>query len=46
MNGIVSALVPVLALILIGYALRRLAFLPDGAWAGIERLTYLSLIHI
>lgn len=43
MNGIAAALVPVLALILAGYALRRLAFLPEGAWAGIERLTYFVL---
>lgn len=43
MNGIVAALVPVLALIVTGYGLRRLAFLPDGAWAGIERLTYFVL---
>ncbi len=43
MNGIGSALVPVLALIVTGYGLRRLAFLPDGAWAGIERLTYFVL---
>jgi len=42
-NGIGSALVPVLALIVTGYGLRRLAFLPDGAWAGIERLTYFVL---
>lgn len=43
MNGIAVALVPVLALILTGYGLRRLAFLPDGGWAGIERLTYFVL---
>lgn len=43
MNGIAAALVPVLALIVAGYGLRRLRFLPDGAWAGIERLTYFVL---
>ncbi len=43
MNGIAAALLPVLALIVTGYGLRRLAFLPDGAWAGIERLTYFVL---
>ncbi len=43
MNGIAGALLPVLALIVTGYGLRRLAFLPDGAWAGIERLTYFVL---
>jgi len=42
-NGIAGALLPVLALIVTGYGLRRLAFLPDGAWAGIERLTYFVL---
>jgi len=42
-NGIAGALLPVLALIVTGYALRRLAFLPEGAWAGIERLTYFVL---
>ena len=30
-------------LIIIGYILRKSAFLPDNAWAGIEKLTYYIL---
>ncbi len=37
------ALAPVMALIIIGYVLRKAHFLPDTAWAGIERLTYYVL---
>lgn len=43
MSAIVSALAPVLALILLGYVLQRAAFLSGAAWAGIERLTYFVL---
>jgi predicted permease len=42
-SAIVTALVPILGLILLGFALRRAAFLPDAAWPGIERLTYFVL---
>jgi len=37
------ALSPVMALIIIGYLLRKTAFLPDAAWGGIEKLTYYIL---
>jgi malonate transporter len=43
LSAILSALAPVLALILLGFALRRGGFLGDAAWAGIERLTYFVL---
>jgi len=42
-NIIAAALAPVLALILLGFGLRRGGFLPEAAWAGIERLTYFVL---
>jgi hypothetical protein len=32
-----------MVLILIGYGLKRVAFLPDETWAGIEKLTYFIL---
>lgn len=37
------ALSPVMTLIIIGYLLRKTAFLPDAAWNGIEKLTYYIL---
>jgi hypothetical protein len=40
MNHFVIALVPVLALILTGYCLKRINFIGDDVWAGIEKLTY------
>ncbi len=43
MTAFSTALAPVLALILLGYALRRAGFLPDESWAGMERLTYFVL---
>ncbi len=43
MNAFSTALVPILVLILIGYGLKRTGFLPDAAWAGMERLTYFVL---
>lgn len=43
MSAVAGALVPVLALIAAGYLLRRMRFIPEGAWAGIERLTYFVL---
>ena len=43
MHVIATALAPILALILIGYGLRRFEVVPEGAWAGMEKLTYLVL---
>ena len=43
MGDIVSALVPILVLILIGFALKRARFLPAEAWSGMEKLTYFIL---
>lgn len=43
MGAVAGALVPVLALIVTGFLLRRMNFLPDAAWSGIERLTYFVL---
>lgn len=44
MGEIASALVPILALILLGFFLRRIRFIPDDAWAGLEKLTYFVLL--
>lgn len=38
-----TALIPVLTLILLGYALKRMRFMPEVAWAGMEKLTYYIL---
>jgi predicted permease len=43
MNAIAAPLIPILLLILLGYGLRRAAFMPDAAWAGLERLAYFVL---
>ena len=43
MSAITAGLAPVLVLILIGYGLKRSRFLPDEAWAGMEKLTYFVL---
>lgn len=43
MNAFSLALAPILALILVGYVLKRLHFMADDAWAGIEKLTYYIL---
>jgi predicted permease len=40
MTHFIIALVPVLVLIFIGYALKRINFITDDVWAGIEKLTY------
>jgi malonate transporter len=37
------ALLPVITIILIGYTLKRARFLPQDAWAGMEKLTYYIL---
>jgi predicted permease len=38
-----TALTPVLVLILVGFGLKRAAFLPEGTWPGMEKLTYFVL---
>ncbi|MEJ2455859.1 MAG: AEC family transporter [Candidatus Thiodiazotropha sp.] len=43
MHPIVNALLPILSLILLGLALKQIRFIPDEAWAGMERLTYFVL---
>ncbi len=43
MGAFSTALAPIMALILIGYGLKRVGFLPDEAWAGMEKLTYFVL---
>lgn len=43
MSAFSAAFIPVLALIALGYALRRADFLPQSAWAGLERLSYFVL---
>lgn len=40
MNHFIIALVPVLVLICIGYCLKRIRFITDDVWVGIEKLTY------
>lgn len=36
----IQALIPIIVLIAIGYVLKRVTFLSDDIWAGIEKLTY------
>ena len=43
MGSFATALTPVLALILVGFGLKRTAFLPEDTWPGIEKLTYFVL---
>lgn len=43
MYPIVTALLPILTLILLGLGLRLRHFIPDDSWAGMERLTYYLL---
>ena len=44
MNTFSTALIPILVLILGGYGLRRVRFLPDETWSGMEKLTYFVLL--
>lgn len=44
MITISNALIPVLALILIGFAIQRSAFLPASFWPSAEKLTYFLLM--
>ena len=43
MAEFVSALTPIMFLILLGYGLKHFQFLPPQAWPGIEKLTYYVL---
>lgn len=43
MASFAAALIPVLALILVGFGLRRAAFLPEDTWPGMEKLSYFVL---
>lgn len=43
MGQIAAALIPILAPILLGFALKRIRFLPDESWVGLEKLTYFVL---
>jgi predicted permease len=44
MTTITDALVPVLALILVGFAIQRTSFLPASFWPSAEKLTYFLLM--
>jgi len=39
MTDVISALIPVFAIIAVGSALRRLVFLAEDGWRAVERLT-------
>jgi len=39
-----TAIAPVVALILLGWALRRAEFAPEAFWTGLDRLTYFILL--
>jgi predicted permease len=38
-----TALIPIITLIMLGYALKQKQLLPENTWAGIEKLTYFLL---
>ena len=40
MFDIVLSLAPIFALIMLGYALKHLAWVPEDFWASAERMTY------
>lgn len=44
MTSIADALIPVLALILVGFIIQRTAFLPPTFWPSAEKLTYFLLM--
>ncbi|MDH5425752.1 MAG: AEC family transporter [Gammaproteobacteria bacterium] len=44
MNTFSTALAPIMVLILIGYALKRVNFLSNETWHGMEKLTYFILL--
>ena len=39
----ITALIPVMILIMLGFILRRTKFLPEETWPGLEKLTYFVL---
>jgi predicted permease len=39
----INALIPIMALIVLGFLLKRIKFLPVDTWPGIEKLTYFVL---
>jgi malonate transporter len=39
----INALIPIMALIIIGFILKRTKFLPEETWPGMEKLTYFVL---
>ncbi|MCP3853039.1 MAG: AEC family transporter [Gammaproteobacteria bacterium] len=43
MNAFSTALIPIMVLIIIGYSLKKIHFLSDETWSGIEKLTYFIL---
>lgn len=44
MNAFSTALAPIMVLIIIGYGLKRVNFMPETTWQGIEKLTYFVLL--
>lgn len=44
MSTFSTALIPILVLILVGYGLKRVRFLSDETWSGMEKLTYFVLL--
>ncbi len=44
MSDTFAAIVPVVVLILLGWALRRADFAPEAFWSGLDRLTYFILL--
>lgn len=46
MNTFFTALVPISVLIALGFGLKRIGFLPDAAWSGMEKLTYFVLFPV
>lgn len=43
MTTYLTALTPIISLILLGYVLKRIQFISNEAWSGMERLTYYVL---
>ena len=43
MGVFITALTPILVIILVGYGLKRAKFLPEETWSGMEKLTYYIL---
>lgn len=43
MSAFVTVLLPIMALIFLGYGLKRADFLPVESWSGMEKLTYFIL---